>query len=277
VIPAFFLMLREGLEASLIVGIIAAYLVKLGRSDALPKVAVGVLAAVGASVAVGAGAALAIVELPEGAEELLAGLAGVAAVVVLTWMLFWMRRQGRAMKSELEGDVQAALAVGSTSALVGLAFIAVVREGLETALFLFAIGSTQDDVVAVLIGSIAGLAGAVAIGWMIFRMGVRVDLRRFFTVTGVILIFVSAGLCAFAVHELTEVGLLPETAVLWDLGSVLPESSPVGTLLAGLFGYRSAPTVLEAIAYVGYLVPVLALFLFGGRKPRTVNATPTPA
>ena len=139
-------------------------------------------------------------------------------------------------------------------------------------LFLFAIGSSSaNSVPALLIASVAGLAVAVAIGWAIFRMGVRVDLRRFFTITGVVLIFVSAGLCAFAVAEFTEAGILPPTPVVFDVGSVLPESSPLGSLLAGLFGYRSAPTVLELAAYFGYLIPVLGVFVFGGRRPRAVT------
>jgi high-affinity iron transporter len=276
VTAAFFLMLREGLEAALIVGIIAAYLVKVGRSDALPKIAVGVIAAVGLSIAAGAAVALTVGKLPVVVQETFEGLAAVAAVAVLTWMLFWMRRQGRAMKGELEADVQAALLAGSTGALVGLSFIAVIREGLETVLFLFAIGSNAKDVLPIFLASLAGLAVAVAIGWAIFRMGVRVDLRRFFTVTGIVLIFVSAGLCAFAVAEFTEAGLLPETPVVWDLGAVLPETSPLGSLLAGLFGYRSAPTVLQLIAYFCYLIPVLVLFVAGGRT-RSVTASATPA
>ena len=272
---AFFLMLREGLEAALIVGVISAYLVKIGRSDALPKIAVGVVAAVGLSIAAGAAVALTVGKLPVVVQETFEGLAAVAAVAVMTWMLFWMRRQGRAMKGELEADVQAALLAGSTGALVGLSFIAVIREGLETVLFLFAIGSNAKDVLPIFIASLAGLAVAVAIGWAIFRMGVRVDLRKFFTVTGIVLIFVSAGLCAFAVAEFTEAGLLPETRVVFDLGAVLPETSLLGSLLAWLFGYRSAPTVLQLVAYVGYLVPVLVLFLAGGRtRPVTASATP---
>ena len=270
---AFFLMLREGLEAALIVGIISAYLVKVGRSDALPKVAVGVAAAVTLSIAAGAIVALTIGRLPLVVQESFEGAAAVFAVIVLTWMLFWMRRQGRALKGELEAGVDAALMVGSTTALISLAFIAVIREGLETVLFLFAIGSsTANSVTGLLVASLAGLAVAVGIGWAIFRMGVRVDLRRFFSVTGVVLIFVSAGLCAFAVAEFTEAGLLPATPVVFDISAVLPESSPIGAVLAGLFGYRSAPTVLELAAYLGYLIPVLTIFVFGGRRPRTVTA-----
>jgi high-affinity iron transporter len=268
---AFFLMLREGLEAALIVGIIAAYLVKLGRRDALPRIWLGVAAAVGLSVAVGAIVSLTVGQLPLVVQETIEGLAAVLAVIVLTWMLFWMRRQGRAMKGELEQGVDIALAAGSTGALAGLAFVSVAREGLETVLFLFAIGASAGDVVGLFFASIAGLATAVVIGWAIFRMGVRVDLRRFFTITGVVLIFVSAGLVAFAIAEFTEAGLLPVTATVFSLGPVLPESSPLGSVLAGLFGYRSAPTVLELIGYFAYLIPVLLLFVMGPRKPQVAT------
>ena len=272
---AFFLMLREGLEAALIVGIVCAYLVKLGRRDALPRIFLGVGAAIGLSIAAGLVIVLTIGRLPLVVQETLEGAAAVFAVAVLTWMLFWMRRQGRALKGELERGVDDALAVGSMTALFWLAFVAVIREGLETVLFLFAIGSSAGETLPFLLAAAAGLAVAVGIGYAIFAMGVRVDLRRFFTITGVVLIFVSAGLVAFAIGEFTEAGLLPVTPTVFDLGASLPESSPLGSVLAGLFGYRSAPTVLEVIGYVGYLVPVLILFVAGGRS-KAVAATTAP-
>ncbi|HYH93190.1 MAG TPA: iron uptake transporter permease EfeU [Candidatus Saccharimonadales bacterium] len=272
---AFFLMLREGLEAALIVGIIAAYLVKIGRRDALPKIWLGVGAAVVLSIAAGVVVVATVGRLPLVVQETIEGAAAIIAVTVLTWMLFWMRRQGRAMKGELEAGVEAALEVGSTRALVGLAFVAVIREGLETVLFLLAIGASAGDIVPLLIASLAGLAVAVAIGWAIFALGIRIDLRRFFTLTGVVLIFVSAGLVAFAIGEFTEAGLLPATPVVFDISGVLPETGLLGSLLVGLFGYRSAPTTLELIGYFAYLIPVLILFVGGGRRPRPVAAAAT--
>ncbi len=264
---AFFLMLREGLEAALIVGIIAAYLVKSGRRDALGSIALGVGAAIALSVGAGIAVALTVGSLPLVVRATIEGAAAFAAVVVLTWMLFWMRRQGRAIKSDLERGVDSALAVGSTRALAGLAFVAVVREGLETVLFLFAIGSSSGDVLPLLIASVAGLAVAVAIGWAIFALGVRIDLRRFFTVTGIVLIFVSAGLVAYGIAEFTETGLLPVTPVVFDMSGILPETGLLGSLLAGLFGYTSAPTALQLVGYLAYLIPVLILFV-GPRRPR---------
>ncbi|HET7474154.1 MAG TPA: iron uptake transporter permease EfeU [Candidatus Limnocylindrales bacterium] len=271
----FVLMLREGLEAALIVGIIAAYLVKVGRRDALPPVLAGVLAAVGVAVVAGIAIVTTVGRLPLVVQETFEGVAGLAAVAVLTWMLFWMRRQGRALKGELETGVASALEAGSSRALVGLAFIAVIREGLETVLFLLAIGSASGADPFTIVGGLLGLGAAVAIGYAIFAAGVRIDLRRFFTITGTILIFVSAGLMAFAVAEFGEAGFFPNTGKLFDLNGVLPASSPLGTLLAGLFGYRAAPTPLEALAWIAYLVPVLVLFVGvpRGRSGKAVAAT----
>lgn len=257
----FFLMLREGLEAALIVGIIAAYLVKIGRRDALSKVAAGVVAAIGISIAIGLVVTLTIQRLPLAVQETAEGLAAVLAVGVLTWMLFWMRRQGRALRGDLERGVDVALSQGSQLALVVLAFVAVIREGVETVLFLIPILSFQGTGIDTLLGGIVGLAVAAGVGWAIFVAGVRVNLRRFFTVTGVVLIFVAAGLVAFAVHEFGEAGLIANAGSAFDLNGVLPDNGPIGSVLRGLFGYRSEPTPLELIAYLAYLVPVLFLFI----------------
>jgi len=256
----FFLMLREGLEAALIVGIIAAYLVKIGRKDELPKVWAGVGAALGLSVAAGIVIVSTIGKLPLVVQETLEGVAGLIAVAVLTWMLFWMRRQGRAMKGELERGVQAALTAGGTMALVGLAFVAVIREGLETTLFVLALIPSLGTSPTVLLGGVLGLAVAVGVGWAIFVGGRRVDLRKFFTITGVVLIFVAAGLVAFSIAEFGEAGLIANAGTGFDLNGVFPDSSPLGNVLRGLFGYRSKPTPLEVFGYFAYLIPVLLLF-----------------
>ena len=274
---AFFIALREGLEAALIVGIIAAYLVKLERRDALRGVWVGVGAAVTLSIVVGSLVVATVGRLPLVVQESIEGIAAVVAVVVLTWMLFWMRRQGRAMKGELEHGVDMALAGGSMLALAGLAFVSVAREGLETVLFLFAIGTSSGPALPTLAAAVAGLAVAVAIGWAIFAAGIRIDLRRFFNITGIVLIFVSAGLVAFAVHEFGEAGLIANSGKAFDLGAILPESSPLGALLAGLFGYRSTPTPLEVIAYLAYLIPVLVVFLRPMRRTAVVPAATATA
>lgn len=260
-LATFFLMLREGLEAALIVGIVAAYLVKIGRRDALPKVAFGVGAAVVLSIAIGVVVTLTIERLPLVVQATAEGIAAISAVAVLTWMLFWMRRQGRALKGELERGVDVAISEGTTLALVGLAFIAVIREGVETVLFMIPILAFNGTGIDTVLGGLLGLAVAIGVGWAIFIAGVRINLRRFFTVTGTILIFVAAGLVAYAVAEFGETGLFANTGTAFDLNSVLSDVSPVGSVLRGLFGYRSAPTPFEALGYVAYLVPVLILFV----------------
>ncbi len=260
-LATFFLMLREGLEAALIVGIVAAYLVRIGRRDALPKVAMGVGAAIALSIAIGVAVTLTIQELPQLVQDGLQGLAGLLAVGVLTWMLFWMRRQGRALKGELEHGVDLAIGEGTTLALVALAFVAVIREGVETVLFLIPIFSLNGTGLDTVFGGTVGFAVAVGVGWAIFVAGVRVNLRRFFTVTGTVLIFVSAGLVAFAIGEFGDAGLIANTGVAFDLNAVLPDHGALGSVLRGLFGYRSSPTPLELIGYIAYLVPVLVLFI----------------
>lgn len=266
-LPTFLITLREGLEAALIVGIISAYLVRIGRRDALRGVLAGVVLAI--AIAVGAGVLVVVTvgDLPPLVQDGIEGTAGLLAAGVLTWMIFWMRRQGRAMKGELEHGLDRALERGSTYALVGLAFVAVVREGLETVLFLLAIGSSTTVGPLTLLAGLAGLAAAAAIGYAIFVGGVRVNLRRFFEATGVVLIIVCAGLLAFAVHEFGEAGLIANGGTVFDVRTILPVTSPLGSLLAGLLGYRDAPSPLEFAVWVLYLVPVMLLFVVGGRRP----------
>jgi high-affinity iron transporter len=272
-LATFFLMLREGLEAALIVGIVCAYLVKIGRRDALAKVALGVAAAVGLSGAIGIIVTLTIDELPEVIQATAEATSAIIAVAVLTWMLFWMRRQGRALKGELERGVDLAISDGSTIALVTLAFVSVFREGIETALFLIPIVSFNGSGIDALLGGLAGLAVAIGVGWAIFVGGRRVNLRRFFTATGAILIFVAAGLVAFAIAEFANAGLYANGGLAFDLSGVLSEESPIGSVLHGLFGYRSTPTPLELVGYLAYLIPVLVLFVLDRpllrRRPAT--------
>lgn len=263
---AFLIALRDGLEAALIVGIICAYLVKLGRRDALPKVILGAALASLLSLTIGVVLVNTVGRLDHRLQATLEGIAAVAAVVIMTRMLFWMRRQGRAIKGELEHQVSAALALGSTRALIGLVFIAVIREGIEMTLFFLAILASQSgDVTGAVLGGTLGLAVAMGLGWAIFAAGIRINLGRFFTVTGVLLIFVSAGLVVYAVHEFTEAGYLPVMAPLFDLSGVLPQSSAIGSVLMGMFGYRASPTVIEIVAYLLYLIPVLFLYVIDWR------------
>ncbi len=259
---AFLIALRDGLEAALIVGIICAYLVKLGRRDALPKVILGATMAALLSLAIGITVVNTLGRLDHRLQATLEGIAAAAAVVIMTRMLFWMRAQGRAIKGQLESQVSAALAQGSTGALIGLVFIAVLREGLEMTLFFLAIiGSQSGDATSAVVGGILGLIVAVSLGWAIFAAGVRINLARFFTVTGILLIFVAAGLVVYAVSEFTEAGYLPVLPPLFDMSQVLSQSSAIGSVLTGMFGYRAAPSSLQVAAYLLYLVPVLFLYL----------------
>jgi high-affinity iron transporter len=269
VLTVFLILLREGLEAALVVGIVVGYLIKVGRRDALRWVWIGIVTALLVSLGIGILVFITIGDLPSTIQEPIEGIAAVFAVGVLTWMLFWMRRQGRALKGELEGQLDAALQAGSTAALVGLAFVAIVREGLETALFLLALfrsaAATGQLSPELPIAGLAGLAVAVLLGAAIVGGAIRLNLRRFFSVTGVVILFVAAGLVASAIGAFVDAGWLPTGAPALNLSGLLPETSPIGALLAGMFGYRAQPTVLQLVGYFGYLVPVLALFLAGDR------------
>jgi high-affinity iron transporter len=202
--------LREGFEASLVVGIVLAFLARVERAEAYRVVWAGAAAAVAVSVVVGAGLFAVGAELEGRAEAAFEGAVMLAAAGLLTWMIFWMRRQARSLRPELEAKVEAALAAGSSLALGLVVFVAVVREGIETALFL--IGSVASPASAV--GGLLGLAGSVALGVLFFKGAARLDLRRFFTVTSVLLLLFAAWLLANGLHELEEASLLPESEPL---------------------------------------------------------------
>jgi high-affinity iron transporter len=258
-VPAFLLGLREGIEAALIVSIVLAFLAKTGERSRFGAVWTGVGLAVVFSVAVGAGLFLTGQQLEGTAEELFEGSAMLLAVGVLTWMIFWMRRQAAGIRRTLESQVGEAVASGSTLALVALAFLAVGREGLETALFLLA-AATASGVGEALLGGVIGLAAAVAVGYGIYRGSRWFDLRTFFRISGLLLIVFAAGLLSHGVHELAEAGVLPETATVWDVSALLPHSDGLGQWLRTLFGYSATPTVLEVAVWAGYLAVALGYF-----------------
>jgi len=262
----FLIMLREGVEAALIVGIVASYLVQTGRPDALRHVWLGVVLAIALSAAVGIGLEVAKAEFPQKAQEAFEAAVGLFAAAILTGMVFWMRRAALSIRSSLHGQVDAALAHerGGGRALAGVAFLAVAREGLESVVFLMAAFQQEDVGFEAPLGAVLGLAAAVAIGFAIFRFGRRIDLRRFFRWTGVLILFVAAGLVAGALRSAHEAGLWNHLQGLaYDLSEALPVDGLAGTLLSGLFGYRDTPSVGEVIVYLAYLVPALVLFLRG--------------
>ncbi|MFI0985071.1 iron uptake transporter permease EfeU [Streptomyces exfoliatus] len=254
--------LREGLEASLVVCILIAYLVKTGRRDALRPIWIGVGVAVGVSLAFGAGLEFGSQELTFEAQELLGGTLSIVAVVLVTWMVFWMRRTARHLRDELHGKLDAALRMG-TGALVATAFLAVGREGLETALFVWAsVRASSDGSYAPLTGVLLGLLTAVLLGWLFYRGALRIDLARFFTWTGGMLVVVAAGVLAYGVHDLQEARFLDGLAnKAFDVSATIPPDSWYGTLLKGVFNFQPDPTVLQVTVWALYLVPTLALFL----------------
>ena len=206
-------MLREGFEASLIVGIVLAFLDRTGRRDGFGAVWMGAFAAIALSIAVGIGLFAVGAELEGTAEAVWEGGAMLAAATLLTWMIFWMRRQARTIRKDLEGQVQAALATGSSVALGVVAFIGVAREGVETSLFLFSSVEGSNAIVS-LISAAVGLVAAVGLGYAFYRGSSRLDLRRFFTVTSALLLVVAGWLLAMGLHELAEGGVIPESEVL---------------------------------------------------------------
>jgi high-affinity iron transporter len=269
---AFVIALREGIEAALIVSIILAYLRQLEHSDRAPLVWGGTAAAVALSAVAGTVIFAAGAEFEGTTEQVFEGLVTLTAVGVLTWMIFWMRRQGTRIKGELRSKVDSALVTGGV-ALAALAFVAVLREGIETALFLFAAAKgtavEMGGVRSQMIGAVLGLALAVVLGVLLYRGGIRLNLRSFFRVTGIVLLVVAAGLFAYSVHELQEAGWFPFLeGHSFDLSASLPDDSGVGAVLRGLIGYNADPTVLEIVAWLAYLVGVGVAYL----RPQRVVA-----
>jgi high-affinity iron transporter len=263
----FLIGLREGLEAALVVGILVAYLVRTGRRDRIRLVALGVAAAVTASLAFGAVLQFTSRSMTEEQRELFGGTLSIVAVAFVTGMVLWMRTAARGLRAELDGRMSSALVVGAGAVAV-TAFLAVGREGLETALFLWtAIQATGQSWQPVL-GAAVGLAAAVGIGYLVYRGALRINLGRFFTWTGAALIVVAAGVLAYGVLDLQEGGLLPGADTLaFDVSAQVPPASWYGTLLKGTLGFSPATTVLAAAVWVAYLAPMMLVFFRPQRRP----------
>ncbi len=271
--------LREGVEAALIVSIILAYLVRTGNGRHAGRIWLGVVGAVAVSAVIGVALFATVGAFEEPYEQIFEGLTMLLAASVVTWMLFWMRRQAGSVSGELRASVDRALTEGSLWGLTFLAFIAVIREGIETALFLVGQASaaqagSEAGAFAVLLGAVAGLAIAVAIGYGFYQGSRRIDLARFFRWTGVLLIFIAAGLVSYAVHEFVEAGVITVgTQTAWDLSAILPHAQDSGNLLGmmlrAMFGYSATPEVVTVVAWVAYVGIVLPLYLRPA-KPRSV-------
>ena len=272
-IPTLVIGLREGVEASLIVGIIAAFLNHSGRRDALRQVWIGVSAAVILCLAVGLALFVLSRELPQRAQEGLETVVGLFALAMVTFMIFWMTKHARTMKRQLEGAAQDALATGSTRALVVMAFLAVLREGFETAVFLIAVIQNSASAGSATAGAIIGIVVAVALGYGIYRGGVHLNLARFFKITGLVLAVVAAGLAMTAVHTAFEAGWLTAghgTAV--DLTWLVRPGTIVSSLITGVLGIQPRPTVAETVAWLVYAIPVITYVAWPRRRRPSARA-----
>ena len=270
---SYLLSLREGIEAALIVGIVLGALRQMRRTDLSSAVWIGMLSA--SVISILAGILLTVLGLRfEGKpEQIFEGITMLFASGVLTWMIFWMSRHARNIKSELESGVHKATFEGGRRGLFVLAFLAVLREGIELALFLVA-SIFASDVQQTLIGAFLGLGTAILLGWSLFATTVRLDLRRFFRVTGFLLILFAAGLVAHGVHEFNEASVVPAVIEhVWNLNPLLDENAMLGTMLKSLFGYNGDPSLTEVLAYFVYFVAVFFGLRFSERR---VGATVQP-
>lgn len=279
----FLIGLREGLEAALVVSILLAYLVKSGRHELIWRVWVGVAVAVVVSLGFGAALTFGPKGLTFSAQELIGGSLSIIAVGFVTWMIFWMARAARGMAGQLRSQVDRAAGAGLWSLAV-VAALAVGREGLETALFLWATTEAATRQTAgtamPLAGAALGIAVAVLLGYLMYRGAIKINLTRFFTWTGAFLIIVAAGVLAYGVHDLQEAGFLPGLNTLaFDVSRAIPPTSWYGTLLKGIFNFSPATTVLEATVWLAYFVPTMVIFLrrvHARTLPQPRPATPVP-
>jgi high-affinity iron transporter len=283
VLPAFVITLREGVEAALIIGIVAAFLVRRGRRDALRPMWLGVGLAIGLCAAVAVGLRIAGEDLPERQQEGLETVVGLIAVGFVSYMIVWMRRHSRGLKSVLEGDAATALATGSAVGLLTMAFLAVLREGFETSVFLLAVFQDTSNPGAAGTGAVLGLIAALALGVALYRGGVKLKLSRFFRATGMVLVLVAAGLFAMSVHTAHEAGWfndLQSQAI--DLSWLVKPGEISGSLLTGMLGLQPKPTLGEALVYLIYAVPMGLYVIWPDRwrlrrDPVPVRSSPAEA
>jgi high-affinity iron transporter len=262
VLATFIIGLREGLEAALIVGIVASFLVAQGRRDALRQVWLGVAGAIAICVVVGVVLELVTAELPQAAQEGLETVIGLLAVAMVTYMVVWMRRHARDMRAQLETSATTALASGSATALVVMAFLAVLREGFETAVFLLAAFQASSSPALAGSGALLGVLVAAALGYGIYKGGVRLNMARFFRVTGAVLVVVAAGLLMTAAHTAHEAGWLNfGQQRAFDLSWLVLPGTPVSALFTGVLGIQPYPVVIEVVVWVVYAVPLLIYVL----------------
>jgi high-affinity iron transporter len=278
VLPTFVIGLREGLEAALIVGIVAAFVRQQDRRDAVRWMWLGVAAAVALCAAAAVGLRLAEENLPQREQEQLETVIALIAVAFITWMIVWMRRNSSGLKGELEQRASRALAESSAVALVVMAFLAVLREGLETAVFLLAAFQQSTDPGLTGTGAALGVATAVILGYLVYRGGLKIDLQKFFKITAVILVLVAAGLLAGAAHTGHEAGwvnLLQDRAL--DLTWFVEPGSIQSALVTGMFGIQPEPTVIEVAVWLAYAIPMTIYVLSPVRRRSVSRSAATPS
>jgi high-affinity iron transporter len=264
--PSFLLSLREGIEAALIIGIIIGVLIKIQREELKPVVWWGVVIAIALSIMFGLGLNLIGMEFSGQFEEVFEGIAMLLAAAILTWMILWMQSRGGEIQRDLEAKTAHATLNRGGTALFFLAFLAVFREGVELALFLLATRLASDPI-SVLIGAVLGLGSAILLGWMLFATTRRLNLRNFFQVTNVLLLFFAAGMVAYGVHELIEASWIPPIIEnVWDINHIVSDKSEVGSILKALFGYNGNPALTEVLAYLGYFAVIGTIILRNQRK-----------
>jgi high-affinity iron transporter len=269
VLPNFLIGLREGLEAALVVGILIAYVVKVERHDVLPRLRIGVATAVVVSLGVGAILTWGPYGLSFQAQEAIGGALSIVAVGFVTWMMFWMARTARDLRHRLESRLDVAL-MGAGWGIIILAFLSVGREGIETALFVWASVSASGGTWIPALGALLGILAAVVIEVLIYRGFVRIDLGKFFTVTGGFLIIVAAGVFAYGIGDLQEAGILPgAVSTAWDLNGLIPASSWYGTVLQGIVNFTPNPSWLQVAGWALYIVVTVSAFARIHRRPKT--------
>ena len=262
----FMIGLREGLEAALIIGILIAYLKKTDRLQHRPKIVYGIIAAVATSLLAGLGLSAIEEHASETAEIAITGVTSLLAVIFVTWMVFWMARTARHLNKELQSKIDTAIET-SGLALFFIAYFTVVREGIETSIFLWTAAKTTGEGQYAWVGAFAGLTAASILGYWIYKGMLKINLGRFFKYTGSYLLVLTAGILEYAIGEFTEIGVLPETATAFDLGFITPVDSPIEIFLSTTIAYNAAPSMIQAAAWFSFLVITLTLYLRQYRLP----------
>ena len=275
-LTTYILSLREGLEAALIIGIVLGALQKIRRTDLAPALWLGTLSAIGSSVLAAILLTMLGLSLGGNAEEIYEGITMLLAAGILTWMIFWMNSQAKNIKSEVEERVNKVAFSTGSPAIFWMAFVAVVREGVELALFITAVffsgnyGNLAANTILVLTSVALGLGSAILLGWSLLAATSRLNLKRFFQVTGCLLILFAAGLVAHGIHAFNVVGWIPGIVEpVWNVNSILDDSSVFGELLKALFGYNGTPSLSEVIGYIAYLAGAMFLFTRSIQSPQT--------